>query len=181
MSFLKWSMWSRRDECIAFKSSQSLWIEGCSDDQLRSFLVLLLLNMSVYVPLRILPFCALGGHGFLPLWRRRLVVGTPALHRCRRQSCCPPVFEHYLILCWLTPTDWLWIRQPPYPLVSAVKGQPWLRVIFFLKAFESNYNSLSLIKLVPPHHSVMFFLATSQLEELLVFVSPRKGTHHFAW
>lgn len=46
--------------------------------------------------------------------------------------------------------------------------------IFFFKAFESNYNSLSLIKLVPPHHSVMFFLATPQLEELLVFVSPQR-------
>ena len=46
---------------------------------------------------------------------------------------------------------------------------------FFFKDFESNYNSLSLIKLVPPHHSVMFFLAASQLEELLVFVSSPKG------
>lgn len=48
--------------------------------------------------------------------------------------------------------------------------------LFFFKAFESNYNSLSLIKLVPPHHSVMFFLATPQLEELLVFVSPQRDT-----
>lgn len=48
---------------------------------------------------------------------------------------------------------------------------------FFLKkkkAFESNYNSLSLIKLVPPHHSVTCFLATPQLEELLAFVSPQR-------
>lgn len=94
---------------------------------------------------------------FFPLWR--LVVGTPVLHRCRRQSCCPLVFEHYLILLWLTPTDWLWIRQPPYPLISAVK-RPTMTQRNFFKAFESNYNSLSLIKLVLPCHSVMFFLAT---------------------
>lgn len=128
------------------------------------------LNKWIYVPLLILPFCALVGRSCPPLWR--LVMGTPALHRCLRQTCCPPVFEHYLILFWLTPTDWLWIRQPPYPLVSAVKGQPWLRVFF--KAFQSNYNSLSLIKLVPPQHSVMFFLATPRLEELLVFVFPQR-------
>lgn len=97
--------------------------------------------------------------------------GTLVLHRCLRQTCCPPIFEHYLILSWLTPTDWLWIRQPPYPLVSAVKGQPWLRVFF--KAFQNNYNSLSLIKLVPPQHSVMFFLATPQFEELLVVFPQR--------
>lgn len=108
---------------------------------------------------------------FFPLWR--LVGSTLVLHRCRRQPCCP-LFEHYLILFWFTPTDWLWIRQLPYPLVSAVKGQPWLRVIFTFRAFESNYNSLSLIKLVPPHRSVMFFLATPQLEELLVFVSSQR-------
>lgn len=149
-------------------------IEGWSDNLVRSFLVLWLLNMWVYVPLHILPFCALVGPWFFPFWRQ--VVGTPVLHRCLRQSGCPPVLEHYLIFFWLTPTDWLWIRQPPYPLVSAVKGQPWLRVKFFFKAFGSNYNSLSLIKLVPPHHSVMFFLATPQFEELLVFVSPQRDT-----
>lgn len=170
-------MWSRREEYIAFKASllggvnrRLIWwpVKALSGP-------VTLKQMNICT-LAHLAFCALVGHGFSPLWR--LVMGTPVLHRCLRQTSCPPVFEHYLILFWLTPTDWLWIRQPPYPLVSAVKGQPWLRVFF--KAFQSNYNSLSLIKLVPPQHSVMFFLATPQLEELLV-VFPEGQTYHFAW
>lgn len=122
-------MWSRREEYIAFKAS-FLWginrrLIWWPVKALSGPVTVKQMNICT---LAHLAFCALVGHSFSPLWR--LAMGMLVLHRCLRQTHCPPIFEHYLILFWLTPTDWLWIRQPPYPLVSAVKGQPWLRVFF---------------------------------------------------
>lgn len=163
-------IWSRREEHIAFKASLFWGI----DRRLIWWLVKALfgpvtLKQMIIRTLAHFAFLCFSWPWFFSPWR--LVMGMLVLHRCLRQTRCPPIFEHYLILFWLTPTDWLWIRQPPYPLVSAVKGQPWLRVFF--KAFQNNYNSLSLIKLVPPQHSVMFFLATPWFEEFLVVLPQR--------
>lgn len=158
-------IWSRREEHIAFKASLFWGI----DRRLIWWLVkalfgpVTLKQMNTRTLAHFAFLCFSWPWFFSPL---KAGEGHTGASQMPQQTCCPTIFEHYLILFWLTPTDWLWIRQPPYPLVSAVKGQPWLRVFF--KAFQSNYNSLSLIKLVPPQHSVMFFLATPHFEELLV-------------
>lgn len=163
-------IWSRRVEHIAFKASLFWGID-------RRLIWWLVKALSGPVTLKKMNICTLAHFAFLcfslPWFFSPLKAGDG--HASASQMPQTDLFSSHL---WALPhpllvnSHWLArIRQPPYI--------PWYLLLkashdsVFFKAFQSNYNSFLLIKLVPPQHSVTFFLATLLFEELLVVFPQR--------